>query len=99
MKTKSETLILDLLEATRQNLNFVELLKQKNFTPMAADEQFVILFAGLNGLLDDVEVSDISNLEEFILSKFRNFEFYDEEAEISVIQIQLTESLIDIINE
>ena len=30
MKTKSETLILDLLEATRQNLNFVELLKQKN---------------------------------------------------------------------
>ncbi|OCB73079.1 DinB family protein [Flavobacterium crassostreae] len=29
MKTLSETLILDLIETTRQNLNFVELLKQK----------------------------------------------------------------------
>lgn len=29
MKTQSENLILDLIETTRQNLNFVELLKQK----------------------------------------------------------------------
>ena len=30
MKTKSETLILELIEATRQNLNFAELLKAKS---------------------------------------------------------------------
>jgi hypothetical protein len=34
MKTQSETLILDLIEKTRQNLNFVELLKQKTETEL-----------------------------------------------------------------
>lgn len=34
MKTQSEILILDLIETTRQNLNFVESLKQKNETEL-----------------------------------------------------------------
>jgi hypothetical protein len=34
MKTQSETLILDLIEKTKQNLNFVELLKQKSETEL-----------------------------------------------------------------
>ena len=34
MKIQSEILILDLIQTTRQNLNFVELLKQKNDTEL-----------------------------------------------------------------
>ena len=34
MKTQSEILILDLIETTRQNLNFAELLKEKNETEL-----------------------------------------------------------------
>ena len=34
MKIQSEILILDLIETIRQNLNYVELLKQKNETEL-----------------------------------------------------------------
>jgi len=76
-----------------------ELLKQKNYNPLNIEEQFVILFAGLNGLLDNVDVIYITELEEFILSKFKQFEFFDEKSSIELINTQLTQSLRDVINE
>jgi len=76
-----------------------ELLKQKNYTPLNIDEQFIILFAGLNGLLDNIDTSNILELEEFILSKFKQYEFYNEESSIEIINAQLTESLQDVIKE
>jgi len=76
-----------------------ELLKQKNFSPMAVDEQFVVLFAGLNGLLDNIETSKILELESFILEKFKEFEFFDESAPIAIINEELKESLLDVIEE
>src|ERR1700756_4322555 len=41
-----------------------ELLKQPQFQPLTAEKQVAILFAGVNGLLDDVEVKDLRAFED-----------------------------------
>jgi len=93
----------DLDEETVQILKrgsrITELLKQKNFSPLSIDEQYILLFSGITGLLDDIDIGDILNLEMFILKEFRQFEFFDEEDNLENIQIQLTDSLVDVINQ
>ena len=58
----------DLDKVTLQQLNrgqrLSELLKQPQFQPLPAEKQVAILFAGVNGLLDDVEVSDLRAFED-----------------------------------
>jgi len=58
----------DLDKVTLQQLNrgvrLTELLKQPQFQPLPVEKQVVILFAGVNGLLDDVEVSDLRAFED-----------------------------------
>lgn len=53
---------------TLQQLNrgqrLTELLKQPQFKPLPVEKQVVILYAGVNGLLDDVEVSDLRAFED-----------------------------------
>ena len=57
----------DLDKVTQQQLNrgqrLTELLKQPQFEPLTAAQQVAILFAGTQGLLDDVEVGDIKAFE------------------------------------
>jgi F-type H+/Na+-transporting ATPase subunit alpha len=57
----------DLDKVTQQQLNrgqrLTELLKQPQFQPLTAAQQVAILFAGTQGLLDDVEVGDIQAFE------------------------------------
>jgi F-type H+-transporting ATPase subunit alpha len=58
----------DLDKVTLQQLNrgarLTELLKQPQFQPLTVEKQVVILFAGVNGLLDDVEVPDLRAFED-----------------------------------
>jgi F-type H+-transporting ATPase subunit alpha len=58
----------DLDKVTLQQLNrgvrLTELLKQPQFQPLSVEKQVVILFAGVNGLLDDVEVADLRAFED-----------------------------------
>jgi len=58
----------DLDKVTQQQLNrgsrLVELLKQPQFNPLPAEKQVAIVFAGVNGLLDDVEVKDLRAFED-----------------------------------
>jgi len=58
----------DLDPATQKQLNrgkrLTELLKQKQFRPLTAAQQVSILFAGVNGLLDDVDDKQIVNFED-----------------------------------
>lgn len=49
----------------------VELLKQPQHKPMRTAEQVVILFAGTQGYVDDIEVSHIQRLEEELLNFIR----------------------------
>ncbi len=57
----------DLDKFTQQQLNrgqrLTELLKQPQFQPLTAAQQVAVLFAGTQGLLDDVEVGDIQAWE------------------------------------
>ncbi len=57
----------DLDKVTQQQLNrgqrLTELLKQPQFQPLTAAQQVAILFAGTQGLLDDLQVSDIQAFE------------------------------------
>src|SRR5712672_1524848 len=58
----------DLDKVTQQPLNrgqrLTELLKQPQFQALTAEKQVAILFAGVNGLLDDVEVKDLRAFED-----------------------------------
>ena len=45
----------------------VELLKQGQYTPMPVADQVISLYAGVNGFLDDVRVSQIRKFEEDLL--------------------------------
>jgi F-type H+/Na+-transporting ATPase subunit alpha len=58
----------DLDKVTQQQLargqRLTELLKQPQFQPLSAEKQVAILFAGVNGLLDDVEVKDLRAFED-----------------------------------
>jgi len=62
----------DLDLATQKQLargeRLVELLKQDQYKPVPTEDQVVIIFAGVNGLLDDVKVSDIRRFESELLT-------------------------------
>jgi F-type H+-transporting ATPase subunit alpha len=58
----------DLDKVTQQQLSrgsrLTELLKQPQFQPLTPEKQIAIIFAGVNGLLDEVEVSDLRAFED-----------------------------------
>jgi len=62
----------DLDAATQRLLNrgarLTELLKQPQFSPLKTEEQVVVLFAGVNGYLDQLPVSEVGNFEKGLLA-------------------------------
>ena len=58
-------------EATSKQLNrgkiMVEILKQKQYVPMSVENQVLILFAGVNGYMDDVTTNQVENYEENLI--------------------------------
>ncbi|MBF2717993.1 F0F1 ATP synthase subunit alpha [Agrobacterium vitis] len=65
----------DLDAATQRLLNrgarLTELLKQPQFSPLKVEEQVVVIFAGVNGYLDKLAVSDVGRFEHGVLSYLR----------------------------
>ncbi|KAK3329796.1 P-loop containing nucleoside triphosphate hydrolase protein [Apodospora peruviana] len=68
----------DLDAATKQTLNrgerLTELLKQKQYSPMAVNEMVPLIFAGVNGHLDSVPVNKILQWEADFLSHLKTNE-------------------------
>lgn len=66
----------DLDASTQRLLNrgarLTELLKQPQFSPLKTEEQVAVIFAGVNGYLDKVAVSDIGKFEQGLLSYLRS---------------------------
>jgi F-type H+/Na+-transporting ATPase subunit alpha len=65
------------LDATTQRLlnrgaRLTELLKQPQFSPLKTEEQVVVIYAGVNGYLDDLQVSDVRPFEDGLLRLFRD---------------------------
>src|SRR5246127_621472 len=82
----------DLDPVTQRQLNrgqrLTELLKQPQFQPLTAEKQVAILFAGVNGLLDDVEVKDLRAFED-------GFYPYLESAQASILTDIATKKALD----
>ncbi|KAH7163289.1 P-loop containing nucleoside triphosphate hydrolase protein [Dactylonectria estremocensis] len=68
----------DLDAATKQTLSrgerLTELLKQKQYSPMAVNEMVPLIFAGVNGYLDNVPVSQILQWESDFLAHLKTNE-------------------------
>ncbi|GIZ40561.1 hypothetical protein CKM354_000389500 [Cercospora kikuchii] len=68
----------DLDAATKQTLQrgerLTELLKQKQYTPMAVNEMVPLIFAGVNGYLDNVPVNKILKFESDFLNHLKTNE-------------------------
>jgi F-type H+-transporting ATPase subunit alpha len=66
----------DLDAATQRLLNrgarLTELLKQGQFSPLKIEEQVVVIYAGVNGYLDKLPVSDVGRFEEEFLRSVRS---------------------------
>jgi len=66
----------DLDVSTQRLLNrgskLTELLKQKQYSPMSVAEQVISVFCGVKGYLDDIDLKDISEFENKILSKCKS---------------------------
>jgi F-type H+-transporting ATPase subunit alpha len=65
----------DLDAASRAQLDrgarLVELLKQPQFSPLPVEQQVVVVWAGTEGLLDDVPVEDVRRFEDEFLDYVR----------------------------
>jgi F-type H+-transporting ATPase subunit alpha len=65
----------DLDAATQQLLNrgaqLTELLKQKQYVPMSAEEQVCVVYAGVRGFLDKMVTSEIPKFEQKFLDHLR----------------------------
>ena len=48
-----------------------ELLKQNQFSPISTEEQVILLYAGVNGYMDNIEVNQIGKFEENLLNSIR----------------------------
>ena len=68
----------DLDAATKQTLNrgerLTELLKQKQYQPMAVNEMVPLIFAGINGYLDNAPVAKILQWQSDFLAHLRSNE-------------------------
>ena len=65
----------DLDASTQKLLNrgarLTELLKQKQFSPLPFEEQTASIFAGTNGYLDGIPVTDVNRYEDAMLADLR----------------------------
>src|SRR5690242_539945 len=65
----------DLDQATQRLLNrgarLTELLKQPQFSPLKAEEQVVVIYAGVNGYLDPIPVAAVRKFEDGLLRTMR----------------------------
>ncbi len=65
----------DLDASTQRLLNrgarLTELLKQPQFSPLKTEEQVAVIFAGVNGYLDKLEVNQVGQFEQGLLATLR----------------------------
>ena len=66
----------DLDAATQQLLargaRLTELLKQGQYAPLSVEEQVVVIYAGVKGFLDKIEIAQIAKFEEALLNNLRD---------------------------
>ena len=65
----------DLDASTQKLLNrgarLTELLKQGQYQPMPIEEQVLVIFAGVNGYLDDLDKEKVGEFERYVIESFK----------------------------
>ncbi|HIB57588.1 MAG TPA: F0F1 ATP synthase subunit alpha [Alphaproteobacteria bacterium] len=97
------------LDAATQRLlargeRLTELLKQSQYSPLPVEEQVVVVFAGVRGYLDNIEVSQVGRFEEQLLADLRAdhadlLETIREDGEISDGTEETLKTLIDTVRK
>ena len=68
----------DLDQSTRNLLErgrrLTEILKQPQYSPLKVEEQVVVIFIGVKGFLDQIEINKITKFEDLLLSQLRSKE-------------------------
>ncbi len=91
--------------ATQRQLDrgqrMVELLKQPQYRPYHVNEQVISIFAGANGFLDDLPVSDVLRFETALLDHVRNEhpEIYEELDRTRDLSKELMEKIRGVIHD
>ena len=89
----------DLDAATQRLLNrgarLTELLKQPQFSPLKVEEQVAVIFAGVNGYLDDLSVDQVGAFEQGLLGQLRekNADLLDQIRAEKALSDDLTDKL------
>ena len=65
----------DLDQSTRNLLErgrrLTEILKQPQYSPLKVEEQVIIIYSGVKGFLDKIDISAITDFEKYLLNKVR----------------------------
>ena len=66
----------DLDQSTRKLLDrgrrLTEILKQPQYSPLKVEEQVVVIFAGVNGFLDDIDINAVTKFENELLNEINS---------------------------
>jgi F-type H+-transporting ATPase subunit alpha len=95
----------DLDVSTQKLLNrgskLTELLKQGQYSPMTIAEQVIVIFCGVKGYLDDIELKDIANFENKVLQKCKSEkpEIIESIASSGKLEEETEKQLADLIKE
>jgi F-type H+-transporting ATPase subunit alpha len=95
----------DLDKATQMQLargqRMVEILKQDQYVPLPVEKQIVIVFAAVNGFLDEYEISDLKRYEEALYEFMESAhpEIGREVLEKKVLDDEITGKLKDALTE
>ena len=65
----------DLDQSTRKLLErgrrLTEILKQSQYSPLSVEQQVVVIFSGVNGFLDEIDLQDITKFESDLLNSLK----------------------------
>jgi|TARA_B110000116_G_scaffold263156_1_gene269292 F-type H+-transporting ATPase subunit alpha len=95
----------DLDASTQKLLNrgskLTELLKQDQYSPMPVAQQVIAVFSGVKGFLDDVELSEIKNIEKQIFEEVKslNPEIIDSINNTGKLEEEIEKKLISVIEQ
>jgi F-type H+-transporting ATPase subunit alpha len=95
----------DLDDSTKQQISrgqrLTEILKQPQYQPMPVVDQILRLFAASKGYLDDIEVDNVNDFCEQLISAFRATEsaMIDEITSKKVLTENIQQKIVDIIKQ
>ena len=95
----------ELDNATIQQLErgkrLVEILKQPQYKPMPQEEQVIIIFAGVRGLIDEIDINDMERFQKelFVFLKEKHGTLLEQLSHEKVVSDSLEQELTLVIEE